>query len=209
MGVATGDFDNDGCVDLYVTSFGTQPTVPQQLQRHVHRRVEGRAARRSAGWSVSAAVLRLRSRRLARSVRRQLSAATALEQNTKCFSPSRRVDYCPPNAYRPQPSRLFHNNRDGTFTDVTAQVRHRRASTARRSASSTADFNGDGWIESTWRTTASRISSGSISTTARSRTWRCVGRRRARPPRARPKRAWASTPATSTTTATRICSSPS
>ncbi len=46
MGVATGDFDNDGFVDLYLTNFGTNQLLPQQRQRHVHRRDEDRAARR-------------------------------------------------------------------------------------------------------------------------------------------------------------------
>jgi hypothetical protein len=48
--------------------------------------------------------------------------------------------------YRPQPDRLYHNNRDGTFTDVTAA-----AGVAREFGPalgvSTADFNGDGWID--------------------------------------------------------------
>jgi hypothetical protein len=34
-------------------------------------------------------------------------------------------DYCPPSLYRPKPSRLYHNNRDGTFTDVTTGRGHR------------------------------------------------------------------------------------
>ena len=56
MGVATGDFDNDGCVDLYVTNLGRQSAVPQQLRRHVHRR-----ARRRAGPPAPAGACRRRS----------------------------------------------------------------------------------------------------------------------------------------------------
>ena len=41
MGAATGDFDNDGCVDLYLTSQGPNAPLSQQLRRHVHRRLEG------------------------------------------------------------------------------------------------------------------------------------------------------------------------
>ena len=48
--------------------------------------------------------------------------------------------------YKPLPGRLFHNNRDGTFADVTAKAAS-PASSARRSACATADFNGDGWID--------------------------------------------------------------
>ena len=52
-----------------------------------------------------------------------------------CHGPSGRPDYCSPNAYQPQASRLYHNNRDGTFTDVTDK----------------AGVAGDGWSTSaTW-----------------------------------------------------------
>jgi hypothetical protein len=37
MGVAAGDYDNDGCVDLYLTNF--ESAVPEQLRRDVCRRV--------------------------------------------------------------------------------------------------------------------------------------------------------------------------
>ena len=61
-----------------------------------------------------------------------------------CFSPSGRPDYCSPNVFQPQPSRLYHNNRDGTFTDVTAAAGLAREFGPALGVS-TADFNGDGW----------------------------------------------------------------
>jgi hypothetical protein len=68
------------------------------------------------------------------------------EASTKCFGPSGAIDYCTPNTYKPLPGRLFHNNRDGTFTDVTA--RSRIASEFGPALGVTAaDFNGDGWID--------------------------------------------------------------
>jgi hypothetical protein len=48
--------------------------------------------------------------------------------------------------YRPQPSHLYHNNRNGTFTDVTAAAGMRREFGPALGVS-TADFNGDGWID--------------------------------------------------------------
>ena len=55
-------------------------------------------------------------------------------------------DYCPPHVYRPQPSHLYHNNRDGTFTDVTAAAGMSREFGPALGVA-TADFNGDGWID--------------------------------------------------------------
>jgi hypothetical protein len=56
------------------------------------------------------------------------------------------VDYCPPSVYRAQPGRLYHNNRNGTFTDVTAAAGMGREFGPALGVS-TADFNGDGWID--------------------------------------------------------------
>ena len=69
-----------------------------------------------------------------------------VESNTPCFTPSGRPDYCSPNVYQPQPSRLLHNNHDGTFTDVTTASGIAREFGPALGVS-TADFNGDGWID--------------------------------------------------------------
>src|SRR5438552_845595 len=63
-----------------------------------------------------------------------------------CLSVTGRRDYCPPNSYRPQPSRLFHNRGDGRFEDVTAKAFIGGAFGPTLGVS-TADFNGDGWID--------------------------------------------------------------
>ena len=55
-------------------------------------------------------------------------------------------DYCNPVVYTPAPDRLFHNNGDGTFTDVSAKAAITRA-TGRGLGVLAADFNEDGWID--------------------------------------------------------------
>jgi hypothetical protein len=144
MGVATGDFDNDGFVDLYVTSFGASQLFHNNGDG-TFTDVTKRSGTAVDGWSVSAAFFDYD-----RDGFPDLFVGTylrySLEHNTACFSPSGAVDYCTPNTYHPQPSRLFHNNGDGTFTDVTAKSGV-GAEYGPALGVATADFNGDGWID--------------------------------------------------------------
>jgi hypothetical protein len=154
MGVATGDFNNDGCVDLYLTNLG-----PNQLfrnncdgtftdvskQSRLDEAAPKSGAKADSSWSVSAAFLDYdRDGWLDLFVGNYLSWRA--ESSMPCFSPSGRPDYCSPNVYQPLPSRLYHNNRDGTFTDVTAAAGITRDFGPALGVS-TADFNGDGWID--------------------------------------------------------------
>jgi hypothetical protein len=144
MGVATGDFNNDGCVDLYVTVLG-----PNQLFRNncdgTFTDVSTQSGTGDAGWSISAAFFDYdRDGYLDLFVGNYLSYS--LEANIHCFSLAGNLDYCPPHVYRPSPSHLYHNNRDGTFTEVTAKAGMAREFGPALGVAA-ADFNGDGWID--------------------------------------------------------------
>ena len=144
MGVAAGDFNNDGCVDLYLTSLG-----PNQLFRNncngTFTDVSKQSRTDDPSWTVSSAFLDYdRDGWLDLFVGNYLS--WRVESNTPCFTPSGRPDYCSPNVYQPQPSRLLHNNHDGTFSDVTTASGIGREFGPALGVS-TADFNGDGWID--------------------------------------------------------------
>ena len=142
MGVATGDFDNDGFTDLYVTSFGTSQLFHNNGDG-TFTDVSTRSGTEVAGWTVSATFLDYdRDGWLDLFVGSYLRYR--VEDNTPCFSPAGTVDYCTPNTYRPLPSRLFHNNRDGTFTDVTAKS-GLGSEFGPALGVTAADFNGDGW----------------------------------------------------------------
>ena len=209
MGVAAGDFDNDGCVDLYLHELRREPAASQQRRRHVHRRLEDRAAPTTPGWSVSAAFVDYdRDGWLDLFVGNYLHLQPRRRHRRASARPAQR-DYCPPNSYqRAAEPPVSQQRGNGTFADVTAQALHRRrvrpGARRRRPPTSTATAGST----STSPTTASRTSSGSTSTTARSRNTALLAGAALSARRARPKRAWASTPATSTTTATKICSSP-
>jgi hypothetical protein len=144
MGVAAGDYDNDGCVDLYLTNFG-----PNQL---FHNNCDGTftdVSRTSGvagdGWSVPAAFVDFdRDGWLDLFVGHYLNYS--VDRNVNCFTDSRLPDYCPPERYRAEPARLYRNQRNGTFADVTASSGVARAFGPALGVS-TADFNGDKWID--------------------------------------------------------------
>ena len=146
MGVAAADFNNDGCVDLLITNLG-----PNQLYRN---NCDGTftdvstalgAAPAGPSWSVSASFLDYdRDGWLDLFIGHYVTYS--LTMNIRCFLPSGGPNYCPPQVYRAQPSTLYHNNRDGTFSDVTAAA-GMATEFGPTLGVSTADFNGDGWID--------------------------------------------------------------
>lgn len=145
LGVATGDIDNDGWTDLYLTNFG-----PSQMW---HNNGDGSFTDVTAtsgtgnqpGFGVSAAFVDYdRDGWLDLYVGNNVKYALANE--IKCPGPSGTPDYCPPQIYGGQPDRLFRNLGQGRFADVTARalVGGRFGPALGVTAS---DFNGDGWVD--------------------------------------------------------------
>jgi hypothetical protein len=144
MGAAAGDYDNDGCVDLYVTNLGAN-----QLLKNNCNGTFSDATRQSrtidGGWSVSAAFADIdRDGWLDLFVGHYLNYSVTA--NVECFSLSGQPDFCPPHVYRAQGSRLFRNNGNGTFTDHTAAA-GMATQFGPALGVATADFNGDGWVD--------------------------------------------------------------
>ena len=145
MGVAAGDFDNDGNIDLYVTNFG--PNVLLKGDGHGHfTDVTARAGVASAGWSTSAAFLDYdRDGFLDLFVVHYLNWQPSAE--VECYSLTGVPDYCSPRTYDlPSSSALFRNNGNGTFTDVTDRA-GLRAAVGNGLGIVAGDVNGDGWID--------------------------------------------------------------
>ncbi len=144
MGVATGDYDNDGDVDLYLTNFGPDVLLRNEGDgtfRDVTR-VSGIADDR---WTTGAVWVDYdRDGWLDLAV--IAYADFTLATNKKCFQDSGVRDYCGPDAFLPLPPRLWHNRGDGTFVNVTGLVGmdtaygHGLGILAR-------DFDDDGWID--------------------------------------------------------------
>ena len=145
MGVATGDFNNDGWVDLYLTKFD----APNQLLRNngdgTFTDVSKASGTDQRSWSVSAAFVDIdRDGWLDLFVGNYLRYR--LEGNTRCSSPTGAPDYCTPASYPALPDRLYRNRRNGTFADVTTTA-HVASEFGPALGVSTADFNGDGWMD--------------------------------------------------------------
>ncbi len=145
MGVATGDIDNDGWVDLYVTGFGGN-----QLFRNNGDGTFTDVSKQSGtddptSWGVSASFLDFdRDGWLDLFVGNYLNYS--LQTHIPCFSAPGASDYCRPSVYRSQPSRLYRNQGGGRFMDVTIAAGMGRDFGPALGVS-TADFNGDGWID--------------------------------------------------------------
>jgi enediyne biosynthesis protein E4 len=150
MGVTTGDYDNDGWVDLYVTSYGAN---------HLFRNngdgtfadVTTRAGVGDPRWSTGAAFgdydndgkLDLF---VANYVDLRLDALPEFGGGKNCVFRGLPVQ-CGPRGLTGAGDSLFHNNGNGTFTDVSTPAGV--ADTARRFGMGVAwcDFNDDGRID--------------------------------------------------------------
>jgi len=144
MGVASGDYDNDGDVDLYLTNFG-----PDVLLRNngdgTFTDVAAAAGLGDPRWDSSATFFDYdRDGWLDLFVVAYADFTVATHK--ECYAPSGARDYCNPKVYPPLPCRLYHNRGDGTFENVTAGT---GIDTAYGHALGVvaADFDGDGWVD--------------------------------------------------------------
>ena len=144
MGMATGDVDNDGWTDLYVSNFGNN--------RLWHNRGDGsfQDVTTAAGvddsrWTASAAFFDYdRDGWLDLFVTGYV--AFRYENHRPCRNASGRPDYCGPENYRCLTDRLFHNRGDGSFEDVSGTAGILGAC-GRGLGVVSADFDADGWVD--------------------------------------------------------------
>lgn len=143
MGVACGDVNNDGWVDLYVTNLGRNLL----LRNNGNGTFQDVTTDVEAGdqWSTSAAMLDYDGDGWL-----DLYVANyvdfSVDMKRRCFSKSSARDYCGPDSYDAVPDQLLHNRGTGSFEDVTAEAGINAVSAAGLGVVC-ADFNADGWTD--------------------------------------------------------------
>lgn len=123
-GVACGDYDNDGYVDIYLTNFGAN--------RLYHNNGDGtftdvtdKSGTGDSRWSSSATFFDYNSDGyldlyVVNYLNYKLDASYPSCFETPAFGATKKVrGYCHPKHFEGAPDRLYRNNGDGTFTDVT------------------------------------------------------------------------------------------
>ncbi len=145
MGAAAADYDNDGYVDLLVTGLNGN-TLYHNRGNGTFEEVTSKAGLATGGtsaWSVSAGWFDYDNDGYL-----DLFVTSYVEwkpDDDNCRD-NRGPFYCHPRVYKPLPNRLYHNNRDGTFTDVS-----RSSGIAEHSGKGMGvafgDYNGDGLLD--------------------------------------------------------------
>jgi len=120
MGVTAGDYDGDGDVDLYVTNVGPNVLLNND-GRGFFEDVSTVAGVADPGWGTAATFIDLDSDGdLDLFIVNYLNWSEAIEMT--CYGRGVRA-YCPPQSYNlPAADRLYRNNGDGTFTDVSERA---------------------------------------------------------------------------------------
>ena len=156
IGVAAGDFDNDGWVDLFVTTFEAERLFRNDGDGTFTDVSDEDGIETRNAFGVSAAFVDYdHDGWLDLYVGNNVDYD--LDDPIECVSLIGARDYCPPEAYGGVRDHLFRNGGDGTFEDVSATALryNETGGVARRTTGrlgpalgvSAADYDGDGWTD--------------------------------------------------------------
>jgi hypothetical protein len=142
MGVAVGDYDNDGYPDLFVTSYGRN-VLYHNNGDGTFTDVTAKAGVAGGGWSVSAGFLDYdNDGHLDLFVTRYMEWDS--DHNKICGGDWH--TYCPPGAFPATTCLLYRNRGDGTFEDVSERSGI-AAKKGRALGVAFADYDGDGFTD--------------------------------------------------------------
>ena len=145
MGCAIADYDNDGYPDILVTAYG-RCTLYRNNGNGTFTDVTDKAGVAAPGWTTSAVWFDYDN-----DGRLDLMLCSfvqfSLANNVICGDNKLgKRFYCIPRVFKPTPSLLYHNNGDGTFTEVSAGTDIQRALGKALGVVAT-DINGDGLMD--------------------------------------------------------------
>ena len=144
QGIAVGDYDNDGYPDLYVTGYGRAILYHNNRDGTFTDVTAKAAVADEGGWSTSAGWFDYDKDGWL-----DLVVCNYIEWTPKnnLWCGERRPgyrSYCHPDNYKGQRTKLYHNNHDGTFTDVSDKSGVGKPE-AKGMSVVLADFTNDGW----------------------------------------------------------------
>jgi len=149
MGIAVGDYNGDGFPDLYVSQYG-RSILYRNNGDGTFTDVTEKAGVAAPGWASSAVWFDYdNDGKLDLFVCRFVDFDKTKHHN--CGAPGIPAlkglnEYCYPRIYSPMPSWLFHNNGDGTFTDV-SQKMGIAENPGKAWGVVASDVNNDGWMD--------------------------------------------------------------
>ncbi len=145
MGVAVGDYDNDGFEDIYVTGYGGN-TLYHNNGNGTFTDVTKAAGVAAGGWSASAGFFDYdNDGKLDLFVTRYVDWSFKTNRYCGEQKPGYRA-YCHPDNYEGVTDILYHNNGDGTFTDVSAKAGIAKPN-GKGLGVAFADYDGDGFTD--------------------------------------------------------------
>ncbi|HZC66633.1 MAG TPA: CRTAC1 family protein [Candidatus Dormibacteraeota bacterium] len=145
MGVAVGDFDNDGFDDLFVTAYGQSRLFHNNGNGTFSDVTQKAGLNGPQEFSTSAAFVDYdKDGKLDLVVGNYVR--WSIEGDLYCTLDGKSKSYCTPESYKGTAVRLWHNRGDGTFEDVT-QKAGLGEPTSKTLGIALLDYDNDGWID--------------------------------------------------------------